>query len=47
MTDYSHLHVDFKPVLMLSDKERIRFMGEPRWIGYQAAHNILDRKSVV
>ncbi|KPY17276.1 Transposition helper protein [Pseudomonas savastanoi pv. phaseolicola] len=42
MTDYSHLHVDFKPVLMLSDKERIRFMGEPRWIGYQAAHNILD-----
>lgn len=42
MTDYSHLHVDFRPVLMLPDKERIRFMGEPRWIGYQAAHNILD-----
>ncbi|MGV8737908.1 MAG: TniB family NTP-binding protein [Pseudomonas asiatica] len=42
MTDYAHLHADFRPVLQLSDRERIRFMGEPRWIGYQSAHHILD-----
>ncbi|EPJ77225.1 transposition helper protein [Pseudomonas sp. CFII64] len=42
MSDYSHLHSDFRPVLLLSDRERIRFMGEPRWIGYPTAHNVLD-----
>lgn len=41
-SDLSHLLADFRPVLQLPDRERIRFMGEPRWIGYQAAHNILD-----
>lgn len=42
MSDFSHLLADFRPVLQLPDRERIRFMGEPRWIGYEAAHNILD-----
>lgn len=42
MTEYAHLHADFRPVLQLSARERIRFMREPRWIGYKAAHHILD-----
>ncbi|WP_273805716.1 MULTISPECIES: TniB family NTP-binding protein [unclassified Pseudomonas] len=42
MSDYSHLHADFRPVMQLSDRDRIRFMGEPRWIGYRSAHTILD-----
>lgn len=42
MTEYAHLHANFRPVLQLSARERILFMGEPRWIGYKAAHHILD-----
>ncbi|GLE72235.1 MULTISPECIES: TniB family NTP-binding protein [Pseudomonas] len=42
MTDYAHLHADFRPVLHLSDRERILFMGEPRWIAYKSAVKILD-----
>lgn len=42
MSEYAHLLPDFRPVLQLSDRERILFMGEPRWIGYGAAHNILE-----
>lgn len=42
MSDYKHLLRDFWPVLQLSDRDRILFMDQPRWIGYPAAHNILD-----
>lgn len=41
MTDYAHVHADFRPVLDLSDRERILFMGDARWIPYKAATNIL------
>lgn len=41
MKDYAHLHRDFRPVMDLTDRERILFMGEPRWIAYQSAVNIL------
>lgn len=42
MTDYAHVHSDFRPVLLLSDRERIQFVMQDRWIGYKAAHTILD-----
>ncbi|PMY41472.1 transposase [Pseudomonas sp. GW456-L14] len=42
MMGYAHLHTDFRPVLDLSDRERILFMGEPRWIAYKSAVRILE-----
>lgn len=42
MTGLAHLHKDFRHVAELSDKERIHFIDEPRWIGYPRAHHILD-----
>jgi hypothetical protein len=42
MSNYEHLLPDFRPVLQLSDRERILFMEQPRWIGYPAAHSVLD-----
>lgn len=42
MSDYSHIHPDFRAVMSLSDEERIRFIQEPRWIGYPAAHEIIS-----
>lgn len=42
MTEFAHLHADFRAVLQLPARDRIRFMGEPRWIGYKSAHHILD-----
>lgn len=42
MTDYAHVHHDFRPVLDLPDRERILFMQEPRWIAYKSAVKILE-----
>ncbi len=42
MTSYEHIHPDFRHVMALSDKERIEFMDQPRWIGHKAAQQILD-----
>lgn len=42
MSAHDHLHPDFRPVLELSDRERILFMGEERWISYPAANKVLD-----
>jgi len=42
MTDYAHVHPDFRPVLDLSDRERILFLQEPRWIAYKSAVKILE-----
>ncbi|WP_440778803.1 TniB family NTP-binding protein [Pseudomonas syringae] len=42
MTEFAHLHADFRPVLLLSDRERIQFLGQSRWIGYKSAHTVLD-----
>ena len=41
MTEYAHLHPDFRHVMALSDQERIAFIHQPRWIGYPAANQIL------
>lgn len=42
MTAYEHINPDFRHIMMLSDKERIAFLDEPRWIGYPQAKLILD-----
>ncbi|MDH5298125.1 MAG: TniB family NTP-binding protein [Desulfobulbaceae bacterium] len=42
MSGYEHIHPDFRHIMALSDKERIDFMDQPRWIGYTAAQGILD-----
>jgi len=42
MSDYQHIHPDFRHIVDLSDKERIAFMDEPRWIGYPAATKVLE-----
>lgn len=42
MSDYSHIHPEFRQVMELTDKERLSFMDQPRWVGYPAAANILE-----
>lgn len=42
MMDAEHVHPDFRHVLGMPDKERIEFMDQPRWIGYEMAVQILD-----
>lgn len=37
-----HIHESFRGVLELSPQERVRFLYEPRWIGYARAKLILD-----
>lgn len=39
---YGHIHPNFREVLLASDKERLAFLDEPRWIGYQRAQLALD-----
>lgn len=41
MNSYDHIHQDFRHVLALSDRERMEFLDQPRWIGYQGAQQIL------
>jgi hypothetical protein len=42
MSEYAHIHPDFRPVMNLSSKERINFLYEPRWIGYPAAQKVIE-----
>lgn len=42
MSEYAHIHPDFRPVLCLSNKERIHFLNEPRWIGYPTAQKLIE-----
>lgn len=42
MSSYAHIHPEFQHVMALSDKERIAFMDQPRWIGYARAIQILE-----
>ncbi|AJQ92278.1 MULTISPECIES: TniB family NTP-binding protein [Gynuella] len=42
MSAYQHIHPDFQHLFALTDKERIAFLDEPRWIGYQVAQQIMD-----
>jgi len=42
MSKYEHVHQDFRHIMMLSDKERLEFLDEPRWIEYKTARLIMD-----
>jgi hypothetical protein len=42
MSDYNHIHPDFRHIMGLSDEERIEFIDQPRWIEYPLAHQILN-----
>lgn len=42
MSEYEHIHPDFKHVMHLSDKDRIQFMDQPRWVGYPIAQSTID-----
>lgn len=42
MTDFDHIHPDFRHIMAFGGKERMAFMDEPRWIAYPAANRILD-----
>lgn len=39
---FEHIHPDFRHIMSMSDKERIEFMDQPRWIGYPAAQQVID-----
>ncbi len=41
-SSYEHIHPDFRHIMGMSDKERIEFMDQPRWIGNKTAQQILD-----
>lgn len=47
MTDYNHIHPDFLHIMALSNAERLAFLDEPRWIGYDSAKLILDSLSAL
>lgn len=40
--DYGHIHPDFRHIMAMTDKERIEFLDEPRWISYRLGQQILD-----
>ncbi|MFB2705396.1 TniB family NTP-binding protein [Marinobacter shengliensis] len=42
MSERHHIHPDFQHILALNGQERIDFLDEPRWIGYNSAHRIID-----
>jgi len=42
MNEKHHVHPDFQHILALTGQERIDFLDEPRWIGYNSAHRIID-----
>ncbi len=41
MTMYSHLLEHVQPILLLSSEDRIRYLYEDRWIGYERAQKIM------
>ena len=42
LDEYQHVHEEFRHILFLSEKERLEFLDEPRWIGYSTANKIID-----
>ena len=42
LDEYQHVHEKFRHILFLSEKERLAFLDEPRWIGYATANTIID-----
>lgn len=42
MMQYEHIHPDFRHVFAFTDKERIAFLDQPRWIGHKHANHVMD-----
>lgn len=42
MSEFAHVESSFRHMLEATDEERIRFLDEPRWIGYERAQYIID-----
>ena len=42
MSEFSHIHPDFQHIMALSAKDRLVFLDEPRWIGYDNARLIME-----
>ncbi|MDA8152966.1 MAG: TniB family NTP-binding protein [Acidithiobacillus sp.] len=42
MMDIAHIHPEFRHVLGMSDKDRMAFLDEPRWIGYGQANRLVE-----
>ncbi|CAM5775105.1 hypothetical protein LMIY3S_04856 [Labrys miyagiensis] len=42
MMSFEHIHPAFRHVMALSDRDRMAFMDEPRWIGHKTAQHVLD-----
>jgi hypothetical protein len=39
---YAHIHPEFRDVMFGSDEQRLNFLDQPRWIGYERAQLALD-----
>lgn len=42
LNEYQHVHEKFRHILFLSEKEKLEFLEQPRWIGYSTANIIID-----
>ncbi|WP_122356856.1 TniB family NTP-binding protein [Pseudomonas coronafaciens] len=42
MTEYAHISLQFRDIMLKSDLDRIGFMDYPRWIEYRAGSALLD-----
>ncbi|UMZ11914.1 TniB family NTP-binding protein [Pseudomonas sp. MPFS] len=42
MTQYNHIHPEFRPVMLKPTQGRIDFLYEQRWIGYPSAQKLID-----
>ncbi|HEY5893907.1 MAG TPA: TniB family NTP-binding protein [Chthoniobacterales bacterium] len=42
MNGYEHIHPEFRHIMGMSEKDRVGFLDQPRWIGYKVARQILD-----
>ena len=40
-TNYQHIHPDVLPILELENKERINFLYQDKWIGYDKANKVI------
>ncbi|MGO3466121.1 TniB family NTP-binding protein, partial [Psychrobacter sp.] len=39
---YTHIHPKFRHIALLPNEERLRFIDEPRWIGYDKANQSME-----
>lgn len=39
---YAHIHPEFREVMLFPDEQRLAFLDQPRWIGYERAQLALD-----